>query len=144
MTGGVAVIQTFSPRNEIISLACRQDYESFYEGEIAIRRELCYPPFCDMVSLTVTSDSESELRDAAQRLSNMMIEKINAKYSDCPFIVFGPFEAQVYKVNERSRMRMVVKCKLTAESRRMFGEVLAEFSQNRAVSLSIDLNPLTV
>ena len=143
-SGGRAVIQTYSPYNETIRLACRQDYDSFYEGEIAIRRELSYPPFCDMVQLTLTSDSEDVLATAAKELSVRIEEKLKAEYSDLPFIVYGPFEAQVYKLNEKYRMRMVIKCRLSARSRRLFAELLTEFAAKRGVTLSVDLNPLTV
>ena len=143
-SGGRAVIQTYSPYNETIRLACRQDYDSFYEGEIAIRRELSYPPFCDMVQLTLTSDSEDTLAAAASELSAKLEEKLKTEYSDLPFIVYGPFEAQVYKLNEKYRMRTVIKCRLTTRSRRLFAELLAEFAAKRGVVLSVDLNPLTV
>ena len=142
--GGIAVIQTFAPNNETIRLACKQDYDSFYEGEIAIRRELSYPPFCDMVQLTLTADDEGELFRASKQLSDMIVEKINAEYSDMPFVVFGPFEAGVYKLNEKYRMRMVVKCKLTTRSRRLFAYCLTAFAKERGVTLAVDLNPLTV
>ena len=141
---GIAVIQTFSPMNETIRLACRQDYDSFYEGEIAIRRELSYPPFCDMVQLTLTAEDERELSRASVGLSEKIKKKISADYGEMPFVVFGPFEAHVYKLNEKYRMRMVVKCKLNSRSRALFGELLREFAVDRAVSLSVDLNPLTV
>ena len=142
--GGLAVIQTYSPKNEIIRLACAQDYEKFYEGEIAIRRELSYPPFCDMVSLTVTSESESELFRASKKLSDSIIEKISRDYPNLPFTVFGPFEAQVYKLNEKYRMKMVVKCKLTAKCRELFRSLLCEFAPDRKATLAVDLNPLSV
>ncbi len=141
---GVAVIQTFQPTNETIRLACRQDYDTFYEGEIALRRELSYPPFCDMVQLTLTADDEQQLSRASIMLSDTVKEKLDGKYSRLPFIVYGPFEAQVYKLNEKYRMRMMVKCKLNSDSRRMFSELLCEFAKDRRVSLSVDLNPLTV
>ncbi len=141
---GIAVIQTYAPSNEVIRLACAQDYDRFYEGEIALRRELSYPPFCDMVAMTVTADGESAAHDWANTLSRKLIERLEGEYSDMPFVVFGPFEAQVYKLNEKYRMRIVVKCKLTKRSRRLFHELLCEFSAVREASLSIDLNPLTV
>ena len=142
--GGRAVIQTFVPTNEIIRLACKQDYDKFYEGEIALRRELSYPPFCDMVQLTLTSESEQKLAEAASRLSESVGKKLGGEYGALPFIVFGPFEAQVYKINEKYRMRMVVKCRLNQKSRRMFHELLCEFSGDRFVTLTVDLNPHSV
>ena len=142
--GGRAVIQTYSPYNETLRLACRQDYDKFYEGEIAIRRELSYPPFCDMVQLTLTSDDEETLERESRLLSARIEEKLKGEYSDLPFIVYGPFEAQVYKLNEKYRMRTVVKCKLNRRARGLFSELLTELGAKRGVSLSVDLNPLTV
>ena len=144
LDGGIAVIQTYSPKNETIRLACEQDYDKFYEGEIAIRRELSYPPFCDMVTLTVTSEDEQLLFRETKRLSDLILEKLSGELGKLPFVVFGPFEAQVYKMNEKYRMRMVVKCKLNSASRRLFHELLCEFSTARGVTLAVDLNPLTV
>ena len=142
--GGVAVIQTFAPKNEVIRLACMQDYEKFYEGEIALRRELSYPPFCDIVQLTLTSDDETELMKRSNQLSESILEKLKGDLGKLPFIVFGPFEAQVYKVNEKYRMRMVIKCKLNKQTRALFHHLLCEFAPTRTVTLAVDFNPLIV
>ena len=142
--GGVAVIQTYAPKNETIRLACLQDYDRFYEGEIALRRELTYPPFCDMVSLTLTAEDEQRLFAESTALSDRIKEKLLGEYGRLPFMVFGPFEAQVYKMNDKFRMRMIVKCKLNPKSRKLFHELLCEFSQVRDVTLAIDLNPLSI
>ena len=141
---GRAVIQTYSPANEIIRLACRQDYEAFYSGEIAIRKELSYPPFCDMVQLTLTSEDEREVLVASKALSDKLIEKLSGEFSGLAATVFGPFEAQVYKLNEKYRMRMVVKCRLSKKTRELFHSLLCEFSQHRKVTLAVDLNPLSI
>ena len=97
-----------------------------------------------MVQLTLTSDDEGELCRASGTLSDMIKELLDGEYSKLPFIVYGPFEAQVYKVNDKYRMRMMVKCKLNTESRRMYSDLLCRFADNRRVTLTIDLNPLTV
>ncbi|MBQ8689655.1 MAG: primosomal protein N' [Clostridia bacterium] len=141
---GVAVIQTYSPKNEIIRLACTQNYDEFYRGEIELRRTLAYPPFCDMVQLTLTAENERDVLVGATELSETVISKLKGEYSALPVTVFGPFEAQVYRVNEKYRMRMVIKCRLNKESRRFFHELLCIYAQKRNVSLAIDLNPLTV
>ena len=143
-SGGKAIIQTFAPQNEVIRLACRQDYDKFYEGEIALRRELTYPPFCDMVNITLTSENEKRLLEESDHLTDLLRSRIENEYSDLPFMVFGPFEAQVYKLCEKYRMRTVVKCKLSHRSRGLFHSLLCDFASVRDVTLSVDLNPLTV
>ena len=142
---GVAVIQTYSPKNEIIRLACLQDYDTFYEGEIALRRELSYPPFCDMVTLTLTSEDEATLFAEAKHLSDTLLDRLSGDYGygGLPFVVFGPFEADIYKLNEKYRMKMVVKCKLNRKSRGLFHEMLLEFAPRKNVILALDFNPLT-
>jgi len=141
---GVAVIQTYSPKNEIIRLACLQDYERFYEGEIAIRRELSYPPFCDIAALTVTADTEAALDAAAERLSTNVRELLSVEYKDYPFAVFGPHEAQVYKLNGKYRKKMIIKCRLGRKTREFFRELLLRHSTERDAVVTVDLNPLTV
>ena len=75
---------------------------------------------------------------------HMMKKKLEGEYSGLPFVAFGPFEAQVYKLNEKYRMRMVVKCRLNRTSRKLFHELLCEFSHDRSTTLAVDLNPLSI
>ena len=97
----------------------------------------------DEVFIDVT-DYLKTYRLSARELSSAILERVRGKYSQLPFTVFGPFEADVYKVNDKYRMKMVVKCRLSKASRAMFSELLALFSQKRGVTLAVDLNPLTV
>ncbi len=144
---GEALIQTMNPDHDIIRLARSQDYLAFYEREIKLRRVLAYPPYCDIVLLTLVSEDEHGTLLAATKLSERLRE-LNAseEYKDVPLIAFGPFEAPVYRVDGRYRMRMVIKCKLNSKSRRLFSELLAEFSRvgGKAPTLSIDFNPTNI
>ena len=128
---------------EVIRLACEQDYESFYEREIRLRKLLAFPPFCDIVLLTMVSGAESELLRAGQYLSTAIKHLSQTKYNDVALQTFGPFEAPVYRVDNKYRMRMVAKCKLGRRSLAMFAELLCEFSlkAGNRVTLAIDFNP---
>lgn len=141
---GEAVIQTNNPEHEIIELARAQDYETFFAREIRLRRALAFPPFCDIALLTLTSSIEKETRLAAKKLYEML-QKLSRddRFKDQPMMLFGPFEAPVFRVDEKYRMRIVVKCRLTAQTRMLFSIVMAEFSRagSRAPALSIDFNP---
>ena len=140
---GEAIIQTANPNHECIRLACEQNYEKFFEAEIRLRKALTFPPFCDIASLMLTSHDEHELMKASSILSDMLKRAREGAYADLPLIVFGPFEASVYKVENKYRMRMIVKCRLSKRTRAMFSEILCEFSRAsvRGLSLSIDFNP---
>lgn len=138
---GRALIQTNNPDNDVIKLACRQDYESFYENEIKQRKLLTFPPFCDIALIGVSHGDEHELSLAVKRLSEIL-KKYYAEYSDVPNITFGPFEAPVYKVDNKYRMRFVIKCRLNKRSREMFSKVIKEFGGGvKKPQISIDFNP---
>ena len=138
---GRALIQTNNPDNDIIKLACRQDFESFYENEVKQRKLLTFPPFCDIALLNISHNDEHELALATTRLSGLL-KKFYAEYTDVPQITFGPFEAPVYKVDNRYRMRFVIKCRLNKRSREMFARVMKEFGGGvKKPQLSIDFNP---
>ena len=64
---GVAVIQTFSPDNEIIRLAANQDYEGFYESQIPLRRNMLYPPFSELCQAVFVADGEEKESNGAGR-----------------------------------------------------------------------------
>ena len=109
---GMAVIQTNNPDHEIIRLACAQDYETFYEREIRLRKLLVFPPFCDIALLTLVGTLETELLKASAMLAAMLKQMVEGEYKDVAIVTFGPFEAPVYRVENKYRMRMVIKCKL--------------------------------
>ena len=140
---GMAVIQTNNPDSEVIRLASLQDYESFYEREIRLRKLLTFPPFCDIALLTVTGAYETELLRATTLMAQMLKTMAEGDYKDVTLVTFGPFEAPVYRVDNKYRMRMVLKCKLTRRTLSMLAELLSTFGQrvSKKVTLSIDLNP---
>lgn len=140
---GTAVIQTNNPDNECIRLACAQDYPTFYQSEIKLRKLLVFPPFCDIVLMTLTSSDEKELAKASVKLSDTVCECMKGEFSDLPLVVYGPFEAPVYKVEGKYRMRMVIKCKNNKRLRSMLSGILTKFSGAGVggLSLSIDINP---
>jgi len=142
---GEAVIQTNNPDHEIIALAGAQDYETMYAREIKLRRALAFPPFCDIALLTLTSKNEKEVVDGIRKLASMIKEKSASDVykKDCPMLMFGPFEAPVYRVENKYRMRIVVKCKLNAKARSFFAGLLSDFRADMPsdMTLSVDFNP---
>ena len=141
---GRAIIQTNNPDSEVISLAGAQDYPTFYQREARLRRLLCFPPACDMALLTVSSPLENELMLAAKRLAEELeTMRSEEAYRGVELVVFGPFEAPVYRVDNRYRMRMVIKCRLTRATLDLFGDLLCRFQNGcgHRIRLSVDFNP---
>ncbi|MBE6620465.1 MAG: primosomal protein N' [Ruminococcaceae bacterium] len=144
-TPGRAIIQTSNPDNDVIRLACAQDYESFYAREIKLRRLLVFPPFCDLALLSLSCEDEKALMLAARRLYEETSRLIGGDFSDVKTVIFGPFEAPVYRLDNKFRMRMVVKCRLNKRSRELFATLLTLFSAAKeGAQLSMDFNPSTL
>ena len=140
---GRAIIQTCNPDHDVIRLACRQDYEAFYEREVRLRQLLVFPPFCDIALLTLSHRNEQTLFTGAKRLADMLKEEIAGAFSDVKLLAFGPFEAPIYRAEGRYRMRLVIKCALNKRSRALFAKLLCDFQQGGGglPQLSVDFNP---
>ena len=140
---GLAIVQTNNPDSEIIRLAKEQDYESFYKREIKLRRLLVFPPFCDIALLTLTHHSETELLQATNAFEKTFRRMAEGEFSDVALVSFGPFEAPVYRVDNKYRMRMVIKCKLSRRTFEFFSKLVCAFSENtrRRISVGVDFNP---
>ncbi|MBR5187030.1 MAG: primosomal protein N' [Clostridia bacterium] len=141
--GGIAVIQTYNPDNETIKLSAKQDYDAFYKNEIAVRKALVFPPFCDIAVFSIGADEETELRNFAKEFSEALAEKQKNAFKDVKMLTFGPFEAPVFKIKNKFRMRIVIKFKNNKRSRALFEELLLEYGKKAAgkISLSVDINP---
>ena len=141
---GRAIIQTNNPDSEVISLASAQDYPTFYRREVRLRRLLCFPPSCDIALITVSGTLENELLMATKRLAEEL-ESIRGEeaYRGVELVTFGPFEAPVYRVDNRYRMRMVIKCRMTKTTLELFGDLLCRFQNGcgSRIHTSVDFNP---
>ena len=143
---GNALIQCYTPEHPVLDVASKQDYKAFYDNEIPLRKSLVFPPFCDIASLTVTSDSDGTAFSAAGKLLDEIKRLIAGDFSDVKLQIFGPFEAPVYKMNEKFRVRLIIKCKNNKKTRMLFREALRFFGKNmpKTVSVGIDINPTTL
>lgn len=141
---GKAVIQTVNPFNQIIEFAAKQDYKSFYETEIALRRLLVYPPFCDIYSASFTGENENNAAMCSKAFFDILVELNSGDYKNEKLIVLGPSPAKISKINNNYRYRLAVKCRNSKSVRRMFNEILKRISkikEYKDISVSLDLNP---
>ena len=135
---GRAIVQSFTPNHELLALSCSQDYESFYRRESALRRATDFPPFCDMVHLSLTSIDETALTRTATSFLAHMVEEAQKNYADEPMTFYGPFEAPIYRENDRYRLNIIVKCKLNQRVRAFFSTLLSMAFEEKSVTVSID------
>ena len=141
---GRAVIQTFTPDNEVITSAAAQDYNTFYAGELRMRRARRYPPFADVFTLTVSGPEEGAVLRAAAGLRDAMRGAVRYPTpSNMGTEILGPAPAPVVKVNNRYRYRVFWVGKNDHATREILSFYVRSFHQqkeNRGMNLFVDCN----
>ena len=139
---GRAVIQTYTPDNDVIRCAARQDYDSFYEEEIALRRLRRYPPFADLTLITASGVEEGGVLRCCARLKRSLEEALDRLPGDWQLL--GPAPASVARVNNRYRYRLTLTGPVGKEARALLAHLLRaahKDKENRGVSVYVDVNP---
>ena len=141
---GRAVIQTMVPEHRVITLAAKQDYDSFYELEIGLRKHLGCPPFGDIATVTLSGEDESRVLHGAVMLRDSLRACLQQpEYADQICTVLGPAPCPVPKINYHYRYRLTLRCRMTRQLRGLLAHLLRQFSQdrhNRGVSAFVDVN----
>ncbi len=143
-TAGQAVIQTMAPEHKVITLAAKQDYDSFYEMELKMRQLQMCPPFGDITVITVTGQDEAAvLRGGAKLRESLQSCLKMPEYSGEQCTVLGPAPCPVPKINYHFRYRLTLRCRMTKALRGLIAHLLRQFSmdrENRGVSAFVDVN----
>ena len=102
---GEAIIQSYHPDHYSIQAAAAQDYEAFYQEEMAYRMLMDYPPAAHMLSVLVSGENEELLEQGMDYLAKF-VERIASRYR---IPVIGPAYAAVGKVNDIYRKVLYLK-----------------------------------
>ena len=139
---GFAIIQTTDPDNPVLNLAAAQDYDAFFEQEIAYRRLGLYPPFCGLCVIGFAGGKEIEVARAAARFSALLGQQA-AKQPDLPLRVLGPTPGNIEKINDTYRYKLTIKCRNDRRFRDLVRETLGLYEQEKLpskASVVVDLH----
>ena len=136
---GNVIIQSYNPDNFSIVCSKKQDYDMFYETEIELRRQLKYPPFCDIILIGLTSTNLKEIEEE----SNKIYEFLKSNLNEEEFNVLRPMPAPIDKIQNRYRWRIIIKGNMTSKANEVLNKALKEFyKQNKKQTrVVIDVNP---
>ncbi len=143
---GLAIVQTTQPENTVIELARRQDYDAFFAGELAARKLMIYPPYCDICQLGILAPKGSDAKAGSEALLAGIHALCEGDFSDVKIMALGPAPASVPLVAGRYRYRLLLKCKNNARFREMLRTALLEFSGHagHGVTAFADMNPYNI
>ncbi len=139
---GRAYIQTMDVQNSTIIHASQQDYDLFFTDEIFTRKALKLPPFCTIVAFSFSSENEQNVLNASNRA--MVVLHQNAlKLDKVALQVLGISRAGVYKINNKFRYRMIVKCRMNNQMRELISKTLRDCGADprfNGVTMVADVN----
>ena len=136
---GRVIIQTYTPDNFSIICAKKQDYEMFYNTEIALRKQLNYPPFCDIILIGFNSLSEKEIIEVSQRVYMELKNNLNKD----EFNVLKPMPSPIDKIQNKFRWRIIIKGIMTPYANEVLNNCLKKFydTNYKNTRITIDINP---
>ncbi len=141
---GNVVIQTYQPEHYSIVTASTEDYEGFFEQEMAYRRLLRYPPVTHVLAILIQGEAEAEAKAAATRIAGVLQA---AKRPEEGFgTVSGPVPAGLARANDLYRFLIYVR---SADYQRLMEfhriaeaeKLLTESSMK--CNIQFDFNPLS-
>ncbi len=139
---GRAVIQTFTPDNQVIRLAAAQDYEQFYEAELQIRRMTDSPPFTELFVLTASGEDESAVLRCCNDIRALLLQETQSIPNTK---VIGPASLPIARLNKTWRYRVTVASAASSAVRPVIAATILACNNDkkyRGVSVYADFDPL--
>jgi len=137
---GEVVIQTYNPDNPVIKMAVNQDYRSFYEHEIKLRKLLNYPPFTRLLRIVFSDQDEIKVQEFALSKAQYIEDIIDASEED--IMLLGPAPCPINKISNRFRYQIIIKCS-SLDLLRSIGSYIIASGTSKNVKMDIDFNPIT-
>ena len=138
---GRVIVQSYNPENFVIECAKEQNYDDFYNTEIELRKQLKYPPFCDIIMFGISSNNKEEVEQASKKLHTILEKK--CKEYKVKLDIYRPVISPISKIKNKYRWRIIAKCNLSNTIINLVNNTLEEyyklkFKNTRVV---VDINP---
>ena len=137
---GKVVVQTYNPNSFAIELSKGQNYDLFYKTEIELRKQLNYPPFCDIIVVGFSGRDNNEI----SKLSTYVYKLLKTNLENYNIKVFMPMPAPIDRIKNRYRWRIVAKGKVTSEVNIVINKCLQKVYNSgisKNTNIIIDVNP---
>jgi len=136
--GGEVIVQTYAPGHYAVLAAAKHDYDKFYEEEIKSRKELLYPPFVNLIKVTVRARNDELTLKAAQNLADAI------KGEDKELKVAGPAPAPIARMRGYFRYNILLKGNDRAAMCALLRKVLGVFRKPHGVLVAVDVDPISM
>lgn len=136
---GRVLIQTYNPDNLAIEFARKQNYKDFYESEIRIRKQLKYPPFCDIIVIGFSGENNQQVIKSAKKVHNYLKNIIISK--KIGVLLYSPVPSPIDKIKNKYRWRIIIKCIYNKQINELLHEMIKDNEIKKDIRLNIEINP---
>ena len=142
---GNVIIQTYNPDNLAIEFASKQNYKDFYDMEIGLRKQLKYPPFCDIMVIGISGKDEQNVIKISKKIHQYLKKRIIDE--KIGLLLYSPLPAPIDKIKNKYRWRIIIKCLYDEKINKLLNDALDlgyNETKNTDTRIVIDLNPNTM
>ena len=136
---GQVIIQTYNPEDFSIQCAKEQNYQKFYNTEIALRKQLKYPPYCDIILIGFNSLVQKEIIE----VSNKVYEYLKSNLDGQEFMVLKPMPSPIDKIQNKFRWRIIIKGNMTEAANYIINNCIQNIydANYKNTRVTVDVNP---
>ncbi|MDD2446570.1 MAG: primosomal protein N' [Tissierellia bacterium] len=146
-TPGRVILQTYNPCHYSITSSKNQNYLSFYNTEIKLRKEFMYPPFINLISLLIYGNNYNDVKNVSGKIYDIIKKYFIEKYKDTyKEYLIGPNPAPIERIKNSFRWQIIIKAcdyemgKLKDKLNRVC--IIDEYKIKKdGIKISVDINP---
>ena len=138
---GKVIIQTYQPTHPVILNVVNHDYVRFFEEQMPIRRQFCYPPYYRLIMIKLRHVDYEKLNKAAEAFAKRLRPTFKNN-------LLGPEYPVVSRIKNQYIEQILIKFERNANTARVKEIIKSEIdafkhlNDYKAVSISIDVDPI--
>ena len=138
---GRVLVQTYQPDHYSLTTSQEHDFATFFDKEMAFRRDQDYPPYTHLIRMVVTGPDEPQVMQTIAAIAELLRQH---KFSG---EVLGPAPAPLAKLRGQFRHHIVLKgndmTQMTREIRAAFAAG-GKWRRGKEIKLSVDVGPVSI
>ncbi|GAB1457065.1 primosomal protein N' [Spirochaetota bacterium] len=146
--GGKVIVQTYRPTSPVLRRAVAHDAIGFYSDELAIRRELQFPPYSRLLRIVLRSKDANLARATAEELAGRLARVLElAKMAPGGSLlvdVLGPAECPIAVIAGNARRQILLRSNEATPARAALSAALSSWSPPSQVYLELDPDPVSL
>ena len=129
------IYQTLSPENIILNELIKNNPDEILKKELISRKKNFLPPFCRLIAIIVSADSQNLSMDGAREIKKHL-KKIN------DLEVMGPVDSPLLKIKKKYRSRLLIRFKEKSLKQKLVSKLLNSLKISNKIKLTVDVDPV--